>query len=230
MAVRTAALVGAVTGVAAIGALSGIGAGRLTEPAPAVIGSPAPLSSIPPPVKPSRHLPPIPDPSFPPAFDTKPTRYTWGEVAGPEKTLRVQIPKAWTDHIRLPGENEGRFREVREYNLRVIARPDVTSPAQARKDREAELHRNETADLKILSRESGTVTSRLDGTTRRYEELVYTFTDVQDRRKKLVLLRWVDRIELAAAGRMRDRTGLRAVLQRATETAELVPTESDKPN
>jgi hypothetical protein len=37
-------------------------------------------------------------------------------------------------------------------------------------------------------------------------------------------------MELAVTGRARDADALRVVLQRATETADLVPTESDKPS
>jgi hypothetical protein len=226
---RTAALVGAVVGVAAIGALGGAGVGLLTQKEPLAAGTPAPLSAVPPQVHSSPTLSVRPDPAYPPAFE-KPRRWIWGEVPGTPKTLRVQIPRDWTDRILLPGENEGRFRLVREYNLRVVVRPDMTSIAQAGKDRETELRRNGTPGLANVTRDRGSVASRLDGTTRWYEELAYSYVDVTDHYRKWVRIRWVDRMELAVTGRARDADALRVVLQRATETADLVPTESDKPS
>lgn len=227
---RTAALVGAVVGVAAIGALGGASAGLLTQKEPLASGTPAPLSAVPPEVGSSPALTVREDPEYPPAYE-EPHRWDWAEVRGTPNTLQVQVPRDWTDHIRLPGENnEGRFRLVREYNLRVGARPDMTSIAQAGDDREAELRRNGTPGLANVSRGSGRVQSRVDGTTRRYEELAYSYVDANDHYRKWVRIRWVDGMELAVTGRARDVEALEVVLERATETAHLEPTDSDKPS
>jgi hypothetical protein len=106
----------------------------------------------------------------------------------------------------------------------------MTSIAQAGDAREAELRRNGTPGLANISRDSGRVKSRVDGTTRRYEELAYSYVDVTDHYRKWVRIRWVDGIELAVTGRARDVEALKVVLERATETAHLEPTESDKPS
>jgi hypothetical protein len=226
---RTAALVGAVVSVAALGALSGAGAGLLTQKEPHAAGTPAPLSAIPPQVSSPPSLSVRSDPAYPPAFE-KPAKWNWVEVPGTPNTLRVQIPRAWTDHILLAGgENQARFRIVREYNLRVAARPDMTSIAEAGKEREAELRRNGTPGLANVSRASGTVTSKVDDTTRWYEELAYSYVDT-DHYRKWVRIRWVDGMELAVTGRFRDVEALKVVLKRATETANLQQTESDKPS
>ncbi len=227
---RTAALVGAVVGVAAVGALGGGGAGLLTQKQPLSAGTPAPLSAIPPQVISTPALSVREDPAYPPAFE-EPSKWDWAEVPGTPNTLKVQIPLDWTDHIRLPGENnEGRFRQVREYNLRVAARPEMTSIAQAGKYREAQLRRNGTPGLANVTSDSGSVKSHVDGTTRWYEELAYSYVDVTDHYRKWVRIRWVDGMELAVTGRTRDVDALRVVLERATETAHLVRTESDKPS
>lgn len=234
MAGRSVARVAAVLAIGAIGAGGGAIAAVLTREQPVPIGAAGPVSPVPSAATSTPRPVVTADPAFPPAM-TKPERWRSRElprgVTG-QTTIRAEVPEDWKDII-FTGANpvDGRFRMVRDYYLRVRSRPDMTSLAQARADREAELRRNATAELNVISTDSGSVESRIDGTTRRYEELFYSFVDITDHNyRRFVRIRWVDGIELAATGRARDIEGLAAVLDRATRTVELVPgTKTDKP-
>lgn len=169
------------------------------------------------------------DPAIPAAFE-KPSR--WRSVTAPimvkgQDTVRVDVPREWTEKLRTRiSPPEGRFRLFREYDLRVLSRPDMTSTARTRDARADQLRHNGTAGLQVISQDSGSVKSRIDDTIRRYEELFYSYVDVSDHNhRKFVRLRWLDGLELAVTGRERDVDALLTVLDRAAASAELVPGE-----
>jgi hypothetical protein len=223
--VRTAALLSAVTGLAGIGVLAGVLTGDLTQPdVPTAAGAPKPLLSIPSPSPTPTRVEPLPDPTTPPPLDPGSLDYTARTVPGTSATIRLRAPEAWELIVlRYDAPLEGRFRERGEngtiYHLRAEDMPDTLTPDRASKQLEAILRGNGTADLRILKRGSGTVTE--DGLTRRYSELAYTYTEIKTRRSLLVILRWINGVELSATGRKMDRDGLEAVIEEATETAEV---------
>lgn len=236
MAGRRVAVVFAVVAVGAIGAGGGAVAGVMTRAEPVIQGvatpvaAPTTVSTPPPPLMVSA------DPPIPVALE-KPRR--WRSIHAPiltkgQETLRVDVPYEWTESLRIRvNPPEGRFRlyrDYRDYDLRVQAKPEMTSPARTRDERADQLQHNGTTGLRVISKDSGSVESRIDGTTRRYEELFYSYVDVNQHRR-FVRLRWTDGLELAVTGRARDIEALAVVLDRATRTAELVPgTKTDKPS
>ena len=238
MARSTVTIAVAVVAVGVIGAGGGAAAGLMTRAEPVTRGAAVPMS--PPPSTPKPSTPQLTvnsdptAPPAPPAFE-EPRRWKSRELprgSADQDTIRVDVPRDWTDLVYIRAEPvEGRFRLVREYYLRVLARPDMTSLAQARDARAAELKRNNTPGLHLISTDSGVAESRIDGTTRRYEELFYSFVDITDHNyRRFVRLRWVEGLELAVTGRGRDIEALASVLDRATQTIELVAgDEADKP-
>lgn len=229
-------MVVAVVAVGAIGAGGGAVAGLMTRAEPVIRGVATPVAA---PTTVSTSTPPpvvIDDAAIPVALE-KPRR--WRSIQAPiltkgQETLRVDVPNGWTESLRTRiTPPEGRFRlyrDFRDYDLRVKAMPDMTSVARTRDERADQLQHNGTTGLRVISKDSGSVESRIDGTTRRYEELFYSYVDVNHHRR-FVRLRWTDGLELAVTGRARDIEALAVVLDRATRTAELVPgTKTDKPS
>lgn len=214
---RTAGLLGAVTGLTGIGVLAGFLTGDLTQPdLPTTAVAPRPLLTIPSPNV-------TPAPTRPPALDPDSLDFRTQDVPGTEVSLTVRAPEGWDLVVLRYQPLEARFRipsdSGRTYDLRAEQVPGTLTPDRAAKEREAQLRGNDTPDLLVLGRNSGTVTS--DGLRRRYSELVYTYTEVRSRRSLLVILRWVDGVELSATGRTMDRAGLEVVIAEAAESAEL---------
>ena len=81
----------------------------------------------------------------------------------------------------------------------------------------------EEKDLKVISRDNGT--------------LIYTYVD-QTRGPRMGLSRWISTdggqssaVEITVGGRPQDEAGLRAILQHATDTLQLPPSDGDtRPN
>jgi len=225
--VRTAALLGAVAGMTGLGVLAGFATGNLTQPdPPTAAGSPMPLLTIPSPsptTAPSVIVSSPDDPAGPPALDADDLRYVSRSTSIAEQTLRIRVPREWEIIPQSVTEVNVRYRPIDDstYNLRVEATPASLQIDRASKEREAVLKGSGTLNLQILGRTRGSVTTP-DGLTRRYEELYYTRVEPGTFRTQASIVRWVDGIELVATGRLRDVEGLRAVLRKATETAELV--------
>jgi hypothetical protein len=224
--VRTAALLGAVAGMTGLGVLAGFATGNLTQPdPPTAAGSPRPLLTIPSPsltTTPSVIVSSPDDPAGPPALDADDLRYVSRSTPIAEQTLRLRVPREWEIVPQSVTEVNVRYRPIGDstYNLRVEATPSLQID-RASKEREAVLKGSGTHNLQILGRTRGSVTTP-DGLTRRYEELYYTRVEPGTFRTQASIVRWIDGIELVATGRLRDVEGLRAVLRKATETAELV--------
>lgn len=224
---RTGLLVTAVAGITAVTAAAGYGAGRLTlTDQPADLGETTPLVSVTIPVPSTTPTlpPPLPDPAGPALSVDRFKGRDFHSVLEPPRTLYVDVPHDWTELLDLSTDHlEIKFRvpQDKTYWLRVEAARDKPDNDQARDDRRGELQRNGTRDLRITGTPSGTVRSRLDDTQRRYEGLDYTFTE-QGRRHLVVLVRWVEGVEISVAGRERDRAGMEEVLERAMQSVRLV--------
>jgi hypothetical protein len=106
------------------------------------------------------------------------------------------------------------------WQVRFDTRGSKQSPDQLVAARE---HSIDERDLKVLSRDNGT--------------LVYTYTD-QSRGPRMGLSRWISldggktsAVEITVGGRPQDEAGLRAVLQHATDTLKLPVAPGDtRPN
>lgn len=223
---RTTALVSALAGLTGLGVLAGFTTGNLTQPdVPVASGTADPLLAIPSATPAPARVTPLPDPTSPPALGTDALSYATRQVNGAGATLKVKVPKDWQVIPLRLGPVEARFRASDDrdniYHLRAEELPPTLTPERAGTERESVLTGNETPDLRILGRHSGPVKSA-DGLTTRYRELVYTYTDVRSRRSVLVILRWVNGVELAATGRKMDKAGLEAIIREATESAEVV--------
>ena len=105
------------------------------------------------------------------------------------------------------------------WQLRFDTRGSKQSPDELVKGRERSI---DERDLQVLSRDNGT--------------LVYTYVD-KSRGPRMGLSRWISldggktsAVEITVGGRPQDEAGLRAVLEKATETLRLPGSGDDRPS
>jgi hypothetical protein len=205
-----ATLAGMTVGVAVFGTVlainrdttSGTPSGVLSTPFPSIPSTPSAT-----PVTPS-------DPAGLQADSLKYTLQTFGTDRA---TVSVEVPQGWKSSQT--GTRPRFLDPTGIWQVRFDTRGSTHSPAQLVKVRVASI---DEQDLEVLSRDHGT--------------LVYTYTD-KSRGPRMGLSRWLpagngngSAIEITVGGRPQDEGGLRAVLDRATETVNIPIDQSDRPN
>jgi hypothetical protein len=144
-------------------------------------------------------------------------RYTVQTFGTDKVSVSVEVPEGWKS--AQTGTRPRFLDPTGIWQLRFDTRGSRQSPEQSVKTRAASI---DEQDLEVLSRDNGT--------------LVYTYTD-QTRGPRMGLSRWLradsgngSAIEITVGGRPQDASGLRAVLDHATETLTLPHNQSDRPS
>jgi hypothetical protein len=144
-------------------------------------------------------------------------KYTLQTFGTDKATVSVEVPQGWKSSQT--GTRPRFLDPTGIWQVRFDTRGSTHSPAQLVKVRVASI---DEQDLEVLSRDHGT--------------LVYTYTD-KTRGPRMGLSRWLpagngngSAIEITVGGRPQDEGGLRAVLDRATETVNIPIDQSDRPN
>jgi hypothetical protein len=156
-------------------------------------------------------------PSGPAGLQADGLRYTLQTFGTDNGTVSVEVPEGWKSSQT--GARPRFLDPTGIWQVRFDTRGSKHSPAQLVKTRVASI---DEQDLEVLSRDHGT--------------LVYTYTD-KTRGPRMGLSRWLpadngngSAIEITVGGRPQDEGGLRAVLDRATETVNVPVTPSVRPN
>lgn len=139
------------------------------------------------------------------------TAQTFGTAKAP---VSAEVPTGWKSSA---DGTRPRFTDpTGVWQIRFDTRGSKKSPDQLVDERFRSI---EERDLKLVSRDNGT--------------LVYTYVD-ENRGPRMGLSRWVSTdggetaaIEITVGGRPQDETALRAILQRATDTLQLPPSNGD---
>jgi hypothetical protein len=136
----------------------------------------------------------------------------------PDAQVTAEVPAGWKS---AQAGNRPRFLDpTGVWQLRFDTRGSKQSPEQMVDARARSI---DEKDLKVISRDNGT--------------LIYTYVD-QTRGPRMGLSRWISAdggessaVEITVGGRPQDEAGLRAVLQHATDTLQLPPSDNDtRPN
>jgi hypothetical protein len=144
-------------------------------------------------------------------------KYTMQSFGTDKVSVSVEVPEGWKSS---QSGTRPRFLDPTGiWQLRFDTRGSRQSPDQLVKARARSI---DEQDLEVLSRDHGT--------------LVYTYTD-KARGPRMGLSRWLpadngngSAIEITVGGRPQDEGGLRAVLDRATETVNVPVNQSVRPN
>lgn len=233
MAVTTSRLVALVAGVAVVGALGGVAAGRLTEPRPGAGRTPEPMAAAPsvPSAPPSTQSLPkktaVPDDT--PGLDRdeltfRSVKFSVTKSPHPPVRVSLQVPEDWkiqrdpayTDEVRYVDPTGKRWIRIESGFL--IERPPVDSMSVLVGNlRSSQPYEN---DLRLLSQTHGPLTGD-DGDSRNIATLAYTYIPNQTVRS--VLVRWIGfgapgnvAVEMSVTGLPQDDPALREVLERAS--------------
>ncbi|MEU4603239.1 hypothetical protein AB0F43_09690 [Kribbella sp. NPDC023972] len=145
-------------------------------------------------------------------------QYTLQTFGTKSDQVSAEVPTGWTS------EQDGtrpRFVDpTGVWQIRFDTRGSKQSPAELADSRAGSI---DEPDLKVLGRDNGT--------------LIYTYVD-QTRGPRMGLSRWISTdggestaVEVTVGGRPKDEAALRAVLEHATTTLQLPPSDNDtRPN
>jgi hypothetical protein len=155
----------------------------------------------------------------PAALQADSLKYTVQTFGTDRASVSAEVPAGWKSS---QAGSRPRFLDPTGiWQVRFDTRGSRQSPEQLVKARAESI---DEQDLEVLSRTNGT--------------LVYTYTD-QTRGPRMGLSRWLpadngngngSAIEITVGGRPQDEGGLRAVLDRATETLDGADDQSDRPS
>lgn len=145
-------------------------------------------------------------------------QYTLQTFGTKHDPVSAEVPNGWTSSER--GTRPRFLDPTAVWQLRFDTRGSKRSPDELVANRVDSI---DEPDMTVLSRDNGT--------------LVYTYTD-RSRGPRMGLSRWISidngkntAVEITVGGRPQDEAGLRAVLEHATETLRLPPSEGDnRPN
>jgi hypothetical protein len=131
--------------------------------------------------------------------------------------ITAEVPSGWKSSQS--GTRPRYVDPTGVWQVRFDARGSKQTPAALLSARQGSI---DEPDYKVLSTENST--------------LVYTYTD-KARGPRMGLSRWIpagdsgrSAVEITVGGRPQDEAGLRAVLERATETLQLPGVEDDRPS
>lgn len=196
-----ATLAGMTVGVAIFGTVLAINRDTTSESSSGVRSTPS--ASIP-----TTPIATPPTPNGRAGLQADGLKYTLQTFGTDKVTFSVEVPEGWK--TSQPGTRPRFLDPTGVWQVRFDTRASRHSPAQSVKARVASI---DEQDLEVLSRDHGT--------------LVYTYTD-KARGPRMGLSRWLpadngngSAIEITVGGRPQDEGGLRAVLDRATETVNV---------
>jgi hypothetical protein len=205
-----ATLAGMTVGVAVFGSVLAINRDTTSDTSSGVLSTPSASTQTTPSTTPSFT-------SGPAGLQADSLKYTLQTFGTDKVTVSVEVPEGWKSSQT--GTRPRFLDPTGIWQLRFDTRGSRHSPAQLVKARVASI---DEQDLEVLSRDHGT--------------LVYTYTD-ETRGPRMGLSRWLpadngngSAIEITVGGRPQDEGGLRAVLDRATQTLNVPGNQSDRPN
>ncbi|ADB29714.1 hypothetical protein Kfla_0593 [Kribbella flavida DSM 17836] len=160
---------------------------------------------------------PTPTPIASDGLDPAVLQYVVATFGSEKSPISAEVPASW------PATQSGTRARYADptglWQLRFDARGSKQSPAELLDTRSGSIDEQE---YKVLSTDNST--------------LVYTYLD-KERGHRMGMSRWIAAeggkrsvLEITVGGRPQDEAGLRAVLERATETVQLPPTGDDRPS
>lgn len=160
---------------------------------------------------------PTPTPSSGDGLQADSLQYTSQPFGSKQEPATAEVPTGWKS--AQDGTRPKYVDPTGVWQLRFDTRGSKQTPAELV---EARADSIEEKDLKIISRDNGTLIYTYEDKTRGPRMGLSSFLPTADGKRT--------KVEITVGGRPQDEAGLRAVLQRATDTLQLTGEEDTRPN
>ncbi len=160
---------------------------------------------------------PTPTPSSGDGLQADSLQFTSQPFGSKQEPATAEVPTGWKS--AQDGTRPKYVDPTGVWQLRFDTRGSKQTPAELVEARERSI---EEKDLKIISRDNGTLVYTYEDKTRGPRMGLSSFLPTADGKRT--------KVEITVGGRPQDEAGLRAVLQRATDTLQLSGEEDTRPN